>query len=1122
MKKIFVSIPIFFILIIGINSRKLSNYIYYRYLKVKIENTAKIYIESLKNSKKIIYEIADNLKEPSLPTWQKLENVSKKFNFKGFILIEDLNGKPMRWIGDVKDFNFENGFRAVFTTEGPYLLLCQDFSFGKVIISSPVPLVRKNIYLKNIEFFPAKFFFPLPDTLKPPTYSFLFKEEGPPILKITMEAITLNEFQEIFFKFLKTITGIYLILILFFFKINILLKLIFFRIFLFFISFELFPNFEFLLKKEIFHFSFPIPFGKNPLELAITFALLFLIILNLKIKLNFKLKFPLFLISSFFYLFLIKEIVNSSKLLNYPLILKLSIFLLASSLIIFWLKNLEFQKLKYFSLFFLFFFLFFPSIFSIIFLILGTLGVLSIKEKKFVFFFLLAFWALAPAHIFQRENLKKYIENSYSFTKLNQTIFSIIKVKNSFIEILRNWDWNKELPIFDLIEDKKELLKIIEKKLSLKELPLDYKLELYEGEKQAGIIQSKSFPLCILNSVEGFLQESESLYHLFYPIFYKGKEWGKAILHLYFFPPYINKKEALPIGFAVYDKEKFLQNSNAIFLPEKLEERKLKDGIFYIYQEGENYYLYLIPPWEFSFLYLTFGLLILLGAISSISFTFEFKSIYFLILFPLLLVLILIILFGFLFTSEQRNSLINLQTLWGSSIQKNVLSYIKESNSTFYYKDGILVGGEIIEDKFYYCPSKVMSSLPLKKPEIFEIDGEFYLFFEDYSKNLMGFKQPNLTGMEKPVQWLTEKTWGNIMFFYGVFLIVLIYILGKILNPIKSLSKMTKEIEKGKEFYEIKPIFGKEIEDLFSALKSSIVKLQDEEKTLKEVLNNLPVGVALFEGNKEVLSNALIPIQIEEIINLKDEGIFEVNDKIYQYKKLNLNEKRWIFFINDITAEIEKEKLSLVSNIARIVAHEIKNPLTPIKLSIEYLKEIFSKKKDDFFKDFPKISDEILDSLKDLESISSEFSDFTRLPSLKKERVNLKALFLDWLMPFVASNKIILKLTDEEIYQNLDPRLFKRALMNLLNNAWQSAEPSPMVYLTLSKDEIVKIEIIDEGPGAPKEVLEKLFEPYFTTKTSGTGLGLFISKKIIEEHKGKIYAENTKDKGLKITILLPL
>ncbi len=108
----------------------------------------------------------------------------------------------------------------------------------------------------------------------------------------------------------------------------------------------------------------------------------------------------------------------------------------------------------------------------------------------------------------------------------------------------------------------------------------------------------------------------------------------------------------------------------------------------------------------------------------------------------------------------------------------------------------------------------------------------------------------------------------------------------------------------------------------------------------------------------------------------------------------------------------------------------------------------------------------------------------------------------------------------EEIFIDLDPRLFKRALFNILNNSWQSQDPPPLIHFYLKRDKNLVIEIIDEGPGVPEDLISKIFEPYFTTKVSGSGLGLLIAKRIVEEHNGKIFAENTREKGLKITIVL--
>ncbi|MEJ5167245.1 MAG: ATP-binding protein, partial [Thermoanaerobaculia bacterium] len=811
----------------------------------------------------------------------------------------------------------------------------------------------------------------------------------------------------------------------------------------------------------------------------------------MKIKLKSRYFWIIFPPLSVFYLLIVRELISISNLIINSFFLKISLFLLVSTFILFFLKFLEIKGFKFLAIFLLPLLFFFNGFYAFLFLILGSAGVLCFAHKRFSFFLLLSLWALIPPYIFQRDFLKKYLENSYSFSKINQTTFSILKVQSIFPEILNNLDWEMEFPLFDLIEDKKGFIEFLERKLSLKELPLDYKLELYEGEKLLALSQSKSFPDCPSSGGEGFYQEGESYYHLSSNLKYKGAKWGKVLIHLYFYPPFMGKREVLPVGMGIYDKNGDLQNSSAIYLPEKLKKDNLKQGIWYIYQEGEKFYLFLIPPWEFSFPYLLFGFIIFAGALLCLPFPFRYKSISFLILLPLLSVLFLIIILGFIFTTDQRLSLVKLQNIYGSSIQKNVLDYVSGFSPTFYYKKGILSGGEVYEERFYYCPSKVMKKLPLKKPEVFEIEKDFYLFFEDREKNLMAFKQPNLLGIEKPVQWLAEKTWGNIIFFYGIFLFLLTALLNKILDPVKKLSEMAVAAGKGEKFYEVKPVFGEEIEELSKALKNSFLKLQEEEKTLKETLNNLPVGVALFEGERKALSNHLLPLKDEEILNLEEEGILERGERIFQYKKVKIDQRKWIFFLNDITSEIDREKLSLVSNIARIVAHEIKNPLTPIKLSIQYLKEIFAKKREEFSKEFPKISEEVLESIKDLEEISSEFSDFTRLPSLKKEKVNINKFFSQWLSPFISQEKVKLNLPKEDIILNLDTRLFKRAILNILNNAWQSKDPPPLVHLNLIKKDELIIEIIDEGPGVEEEFLDKIFEPYFTTKSTGTGLGLF-------------------------------
>lgn len=1114
---VFSIISIFFLFLI---KEKISNFIYYKTVSSKIEKIGESYLEILKKKRKIIYEVFKSIDESKPPEWEKFKKISEKSGFDGFILITDFERKPLRWFGDVKEFNFRRGFRSVFSTDGTYLLLAERLSFGNIYISSKMPEIEGSLFLKSLYFSPPEYFFPRPEESKPPVYSLLYKEEGPPIVGITLNAIDLKDFQGLFEKYLKAFLGIYLIILLFFLKVKYFIKIILLRIFLLFISFELFPFFNEFLKEEYFCFPLFSPFTKNPLELFLTSCGIFLIFLKIKKKFSPKLSIFIFIISSLLYLIILRQLIYSANQLHFSILFISSIFLFSSSFIFFWINNLEFKNLKYLIIFLIPLLILPYSYLPFLFLILGTMGILSFNKKNFCFFILLAFWSLLPPYIFQKYNLKNYVLEAFIYEKLNEPTLTIIRINNALNDILMKWDWEEKYPFIYLIEDKRNISKIFEEKLSLNDLPIEYKIEIFENNELISLSQSKYFKPCISFEKEGILSEGGGIYHLRYPLYYGDKIWGNILMHINLQSPFSSRKDVLPAGFGVYGEDQILQNSNSIFLPERLDEKKLKAGLNFIYQEGNKYYLTSIPPWEFSFPYLIFGALMVLSALTSVSFPINIKSIYFLLLFPLVLILIFILIMAFFFTLEQRETLTDYQTIWSDAVQRNLLDFIEGFKGSFYYKEGILQGGEILKEDLYLCPYNIISSLPLEKPKLFEIKGEMYLFFEDKENNLIGIKQQNLPGIENVLRWFTERTWGIITIIYGFCLILIVFFLEKFLVPINKLSKMAKEVERGNSFQDVHPIFGKELEDLSIALKNSFLKLQKEEKTLKDVLNNLPIGVGFFEGNILKISNPLLPLKLEEILNLKEEGIFELKEKIYQYKKLKIDEIRWIYFSNDITTEIEKEKLSLISNMARIVAHEIKNPLTPIKLSIEYLKEISQKKKEEFLKEFPKISDEILESLKDLESISSEFSDFTRLPSLKKEYVNLKSLLLDLLSPFISKGKIIFSLPEDDVFLNLDPRLFKRALINLLNNAFESSEPSPKVYLNLKKEDKIKIEIIDEGPGVSEEVLDKLFEPYFTTKTSGTGLGLFISKKIIEEHRGNIFAENTEDKGLKITIIL--
>jgi nitrogen fixation/metabolism regulation signal transduction histidine kinase len=333
-----------------------------------------------------------------------------------------------------------------------------------------------------------------------------------------------------------------------------------------------------------------------------------------------------------------------------------------------------------------------------------------------------------------------------------------------------------------------------------------------------------------------------------------------------------------------------------------------------------------------------------------------------------------------------------------------------------------------------------------------------------------------------------------------------------------------RRVQQGELFNPGIAMASEELNELGEALTTAITRLQAEDRTLTEILAALPAGVALFAGRTCVFRNApmdALALDAGRIEGLPDKGTLPLGDRLLQFQKVRLPADRRLFIASDITAEVASQKLKAFADITRIVAHEVKNPLTPIRLSVEYLRDLAGKDPARFRAESGAVLKEVLDSVDDLEKAALEFSDFARLPTLKKERIDLAEVLEAWLMPFTASGRVTFLPTDVPAVADIDPRLFKRALFNLLNNAWQSASPPPPTHVTLGIAEHIEIHVTDEGPGVEPESRAHLFEPYFTTKTSGTGLGLMIARKIAEEHGGSLDLLPDGDRGLHFVLSLP-
>jgi len=222
----------------------------------------------------------------------------------------------------------------------------------------------------------------------------------------------------------------------------------------------------------------------------------------------------------------------------------------------------------------------------------------------------------------------------------------------------------------------------------------------------------------------------------------------------------------------------------------------------------------------------------------------------------------------------------------------------------------------------------------------------------------------------------------------------------------------------------------------------------------------------------------------------------------------------------------EMSKKAAWAEIARKIAHEIKNPLTPIQLSAEHLLKVFQDKDKDFDQTLKESVSYIIKEVENLRKISQEFLEFSKEKALQIELFNLKDLVGETIFPYrnVLSEKIRFK----EKYEGQDFNIqgdrdkIKIALRNIFTNAIEAIGDKGAIQVkAFEEKEGITLEIKDNGMGMEREVLERAFEPYFSTKDSGTGLGLPIAKKIIEDHGGSIQVSSRKNKGTRISIYLP-
>ena len=220
------------------------------------------------------------------------------------------------------------------------------------------------------------------------------------------------------------------------------------------------------------------------------------------------------------------------------------------------------------------------------------------------------------------------------------------------------------------------------------------------------------------------------------------------------------------------------------------------------------------------------------------------------------------------------------------------------------------------------------------------------------------------------------------------------------------------------------------------------------------------------------------------------------------------------------------ERESAWREMARQVAHEIKNPLTPIKLSVQHLQVTANYDDEAWREKFKRTMTTIIQQIDSLSNIATEFSDFAKMPQARAEVTSLNQAVKDAAelysdVPF----KLDIQVPEIIINSFVDPEQLGRVLNNLIKNAKQAVSDTktPRVELSLLKEADQAVIIVnDNGSGIEDDLKDKIFRPNFTTKSSGTGLGLSICKQIIERAGGTISFESNTEVGTQFKVFLPL
>ena len=343
----------------------------------------------------------------------------------------------------------------------------------------------------------------------------------------------------------------------------------------------------------------------------------------------------------------------------------------------------------------------------------------------------------------------------------------------------------------------------------------------------------------------------------------------------------------------------------------------------------------------------------------------------------------------------------------------------------------------------------------------------------------------------------------------------------------------------------------RQLDDARRGVEANRAALEAAKAHLENILANLSAGVLVFNHDLELTicnhgARTIAGSELESFAGRMRERFTEYGTRTWQ-ADLGLKDGKtvhargaplpvatgggYVAVFDDITQLIQAQRATAWAEVARRLAHEIKNPLTPIQLSAERLQmKLGERLAREDAETLRRSTETIVSQVAALKAMVDDFRDYARLPAPAPARLDLNTLVSDVLALYENSRSPIVKRLAEGLPAVwADGAQIRQVIHNLVQNAQDSLENTKPtgaaatieVRTELAGDK-VRLAVTDNGGGFPEELMARIFEPYVTTKPRGTGLGLAIVKKIVDEHQGSVAIENRPSRGASVSVLLPL